>query len=362
LLRPLLVANPYAPELTFQDGQIRTRRDHMKYLTLIRTIALLHQHQRPVKTVMHNGKSLQYLEVTRADIEMANRLAHEVLGRSLDELPPHTRKLLELLDGMVAEGCKKLGVDRADYRFTRRQVREATGWGNTQLKLHLERLADMEYLAVHPKGQSYAYELLYDGQGQAGRPFLSGLIDVEKLEIHDYDGNRSGSEADRSGQKGDRSGTGRGVVGPWSGGGRGVENAAEADEQRAEPRSGPDQPETALKGGESGSSYVHEGSYAYPEEELAAAEAAAGRAGDQERARAKAAAKGKSSDQEGEPGAAGAVASCPGLASRPSSAQSAPPAPASSTPFPLAAGPGPGPAAAPGGGRASSSASPGGRP
>ena len=50
LLRPLLVANPYAERLTFLDDKTRTRRDHVKYLTLIRTIALLHQHQRPVKT------------------------------------------------------------------------------------------------------------------------------------------------------------------------------------------------------------------------------------------------------------------------------------------------------------------------
>ena len=47
LLKPVFVANPYARELTFQDSQTRTRRDHMKYLTLIRTIALLHQYQRP---------------------------------------------------------------------------------------------------------------------------------------------------------------------------------------------------------------------------------------------------------------------------------------------------------------------------
>ena len=40
LLRPLLVANPYASELSFLDHQTRTRRDHMKYLTLIRAIAL----------------------------------------------------------------------------------------------------------------------------------------------------------------------------------------------------------------------------------------------------------------------------------------------------------------------------------
>ena len=47
LLRPVLVANPWAPRLGFADERTRTRRDHMKYLTLIRTIALLHQHQRP---------------------------------------------------------------------------------------------------------------------------------------------------------------------------------------------------------------------------------------------------------------------------------------------------------------------------
>ena len=49
LLKPLLVVNEVAPELTFPDGVTRMRRDHMKYLTLIRTIALLHQYQRPVK-------------------------------------------------------------------------------------------------------------------------------------------------------------------------------------------------------------------------------------------------------------------------------------------------------------------------
>ena len=47
LLDPVLVANPYAPQLGFPDGATRTRRDHVKYLTLIRAVALLHQHQRP---------------------------------------------------------------------------------------------------------------------------------------------------------------------------------------------------------------------------------------------------------------------------------------------------------------------------
>ena len=58
----------------------------MKYLTLIRAIALLHQYQREVRTVQHKGKAVRYIEVEPQDIATANRLAHEVLGRTLDEL------------------------------------------------------------------------------------------------------------------------------------------------------------------------------------------------------------------------------------------------------------------------------------
>jgi hypothetical protein len=49
--------------------------------------------------------------------------------------------------------------------------------------VHLDRLADLEYVAVHhgKQGQGYVYELLYDGQGQDGQPFLTGLIDLERL-------------------------------------------------------------------------------------------------------------------------------------------------------------------------------------
>jgi DNA primase len=36
LLEPLAVVNPFARALTFSDARTRTRRDHIKYLTLIR--------------------------------------------------------------------------------------------------------------------------------------------------------------------------------------------------------------------------------------------------------------------------------------------------------------------------------------
>jgi DNA primase catalytic core len=213
LLKPMFVVNPYARKLTFLDSQTRTRRDHVKYLTLIRSIALLHQYQRPVKTATRKGKTVEYIEVTFDDIAIANRLAHEVLGRSLDELPPQTRRLILLIDEMVSKKCEQLKIERSEFLFSRREVRQYTGWGNTQLKTHLARLEDLEYLLIHRggRGQSFVYELVFERSPKDEKPVLPGLIDVEKLR---YDGNRSGLA-------GEKSGSSRPQVGGMSGGGRG---------------------------------------------------------------------------------------------------------------------------------------------
>jgi DNA primase len=59
--------------------------------------------------------------------------------------------------------------DRApDYRFSRRDVRASTGWGDTQLRLHLGRLEELEYLLIHRggRGQSFVYELVLRRPGR----------------------------------------------------------------------------------------------------------------------------------------------------------------------------------------------------
>ncbi len=239
LLKPLAVVNPYAERLTFLDERTRTRRDHQKYLTLIDAIALLHQHQRPIKTAEQAGQRIEYVEVIPSDIALANRLAHEVLGRSLDELPPQTRNLLNQLLEMVSEACKREGLERREYHFTRRQVREYTCWGDTQLKVHLARLVELEYLLIHRKGQTFCYELAYAGEGSDGQRFLVGLLDPEHL----YDGQRSGSESQRSAP-------GRGVVGAQSAPGRIPENAPKACNGSASSESAPQSAENAYTGTE----------------------------------------------------------------------------------------------------------------
>ena len=238
LLKPVHVVNPYADQLSFGDHQTRTRRDHAKYLGLIQSIALLHQHQREVKTVSHRGQVLAYIEVTREDIALANSVAHEVFGRTLDELPPQTRKLLTLVREWVRAQCGVRGVRPVDVRFTRRELREALQWGDTQLKVHLARLVEMEFVAVHRHGLTHAYELLYESDDEGQRARLCGLLDAGALvdavkdaatdatpRAHVYD-------ADRSGLKAVRSAPGRGLVGPRSAPGRGGSDGQKAQQRR----------------------------------------------------------------------------------------------------------------------------------
>lgn len=233
LLQPLRVFNPYADRLTFLDDKTRTRRDHTKYLQLIATVAILHQHQREIRQIdCGGGKTAPCVVATLGDIAAANRLAHETLGRCLDEMPPQTRRLLALIEREVAARCATAKMERSDIRFTRRQVREACGWSNTQLHVHLTRLVELEYLLPHraDHGQGSVYELVYDGGGKDGGRFVPGLLDVEKLRaevrVHDYDEKRSGSVEAFSGAI-------RGVFGPSSGPVPGVENAQSSSETAA---------------------------------------------------------------------------------------------------------------------------------
>jgi hypothetical protein len=188
LLDPVDVVNPWADQLTFTAERTRTRRDHEKYLTLIDAIALLHQYQRPTNACPadggDDGDGGRYITVTLDDIELANRLAPELLGRSLDELPPQTRRMYETVKAIVRDRMTAEEIEQRFALFSRRELREQLGWSITQVRVHLERLRQFEYITARygSPGSAFQYELLTDCNEPEGVERI-GLLDVEKLRV-----------------------------------------------------------------------------------------------------------------------------------------------------------------------------------
>jgi Toprim-like/DNA primase catalytic core, N-terminal domain len=172
LLRPLAVVNPFAPLLSYPDDRLQMRREQRKYLTLIKAVALLHQYQRDVKRQRVGDDVIEYVEVEPQDITLANRLAREVLGNSLDDLASHTRDLLRQLVRIAAAGARC---------FTREDVRRQTGWSYWSVREHLAHLLKMEYVVLKGggNGKRMTYELLFDGDPDEDRRYLAGLVEVE---------------------------------------------------------------------------------------------------------------------------------------------------------------------------------------
>lgn len=165
LLRPLVVVNPHADEIRFGDRRVRARRDHRKLLSLIEAIALVHQHQRPIRKHAIGEQEIEYIEATREDVARAESLLEVLVGSVTDDVPPRTRELLSLLSRHVF--TQAAGSDEPARRltFTRREARDALGWGDTQLKTHLRRLVDAELVIMRraAHGAGVVYELAFDG-------------------------------------------------------------------------------------------------------------------------------------------------------------------------------------------------------
>ncbi len=218
LLKPLPVVNPYADQLSYGDDRLQGRRDQPKYLNLIKAVAFLRQMQKPLKTWTANGHSRAYLEVDREDIRLANELAHAILGHSLDELSRPAYDLLLLLDAMTkgqpepaAEATTEAAKEKSPGRqpqgapppsgqasvasreahwvqaspaFTRREIREFTGWSNARVHRYLHELIELEYVLVEHgrNGVLHRYRLAYEGQGRDGQKFMLGLRPVDALQ------------------------------------------------------------------------------------------------------------------------------------------------------------------------------------
>ena len=227
LLKPVPVVNPFEPLLSYAEDRLAVRRDNPKYLNLILAVTFLHQMQRPARHDAETG--LDYIETTLGDIAIANELATALFGQTLDELSRPSRELLKLIRKLV-DGLEK--TDRqhdgkiigSAATFTRRAVREFTGWSDYQIKIHIKQLEDLEYLVPISgrRGQSFSYRLAWEGEGLDGERFLPGLIPVEELrrkaQVVGLFSEQVGSKTEVVGQKTKLEGSSRAQVAPGKNG------------------------------------------------------------------------------------------------------------------------------------------------
>ena len=200
LLKPMAVKNPFAGQLAYGDDRLQGRRDQPKYLNLIKAIAFLRQMQKEVFYEQRNGSAVAAIAVDVDDIRLANKLADEILGHSLDELSRPARDLLMLIEALAgarlkdqqerdkaAAGASAYGGESkakpSDIPFSRREIREFAGWTNTRLHIHLKELVDFEYIVIEAgrNGMPFRYRLAWEGQGKDGKRFRLGLTDVKAL-------------------------------------------------------------------------------------------------------------------------------------------------------------------------------------
>jgi DNA primase catalytic core len=181
LLRPLKVVNPFMEYLTYPAERLLFRREQQKYLSLMNAIALLHQHQRETKREVEGDVEVEYVEVTVEDVALANLLAHDVLSRALDELAPPVRGLYDELRKLCTRRADELKCGVDNVQLSRREIREATGWSDWQVRSYCQKLVELEYLyaTVNGNGRPCVYSLARADEGE--RQTLRGLTDVEEI-------------------------------------------------------------------------------------------------------------------------------------------------------------------------------------
>jgi DNA primase len=191
LLKPLTVTFTRDLRLVWPYSRLQMRREQQKFVSLVKAITLLHQHQRRTGTMKRmDGIKMEYVQATQRDVDLALELGREVFARNVDDVSPTARKLLSHVVALVTEkydGMKELDQKRDlfmyEVPFNRKELRERIGWSETQVRRNIDQLVELGYIGrINGKqGSTFRYLLLDDGSadpefcfGNEGEPKNAG--------------------------------------------------------------------------------------------------------------------------------------------------------------------------------------------
>jgi hypothetical protein len=172
MLKPLTVTFPDALRFSWPFGRLQMRREQQKFLSLVKAITLLHQYQRKTGTMQRiDGSKMEYAQACQADVDLALELGRQVFSRNCDDVSPTARTLLAEIVKLVKEkwDCRrkdeKSDLLMSEVPFTRKELREETGWSDTQVRRNADQLVELGYLGriSGRQGSTFRYLLLDDG-------------------------------------------------------------------------------------------------------------------------------------------------------------------------------------------------------
>ena len=173
LLKPLTVTFSRDLKIAWPYSRLQMRREQKKFVSLVKSITLLHQHQRKTGTIKRpDGTKMEYVQAVQRDIDLALELGREVFARNVDDVSPTARRLLSEIVALVTEkygDMRNLDPDRKlfmyEVPFTRKELRERIGWSETQVRRNIDQLLELGYLGrIHGRqGSTFRYLLLDDG-------------------------------------------------------------------------------------------------------------------------------------------------------------------------------------------------------
>jgi hypothetical protein len=172
LLKPLTPVFPDDLEIRYPYGRLQMRREQGKYLSLIKSVTLLHQYQRKTGTLKRiDGSTVEYVLVDKQDVAVALELGRMVFHRNVDDVSPTGRRLLEEINGLVSEKYEQMKQVSPDLLlvqvpFSRKELREQTGWSEAQVRQNIGPLVELGYIGVlkGQMGSTFRYVLLDDGR------------------------------------------------------------------------------------------------------------------------------------------------------------------------------------------------------
>jgi predicted transcriptional regulator len=173
LLQPIAIENPYAKLLSFPARLMRTRRDHERFLDLIAVVCFLRQFQKQRK---EDEQGERYIECDLRDYEIAYTIMSSILRSTMTNVPRSACELYGSLRELAREKAKAQGVHAEEIELSQREIRDATGLAQHQVKRALRMLCDYEYVIERgsmARGSRRTYKLVKDEELE--------LVDIAEL-------------------------------------------------------------------------------------------------------------------------------------------------------------------------------------